>query len=130
MLISSGAGDDSFVQVEASVHAMQLALSNMALQSYEDSHPLVGLESLSNFPLVHAIMVLQVETSEQAEHVVSAAAAIALQSNDDSHPLVGSASLLNLPAEQATTVHDEEDEQEVHVPPATEGHPFSHPLLA
>ena len=80
-LLSSGAGDDSFVQVEASVpvHVVQLAFLNISLQSYEDSHPLVGLESLSNFPLVHAIMLLQVETPEQAEHVVSAAAAIAFR---------------------------------------------------
>ena len=95
-LLSSGASDESLVQVEASVHAMQLALSNMALQSKDDSHPLVGSASLLNFPLVQAVMVVQVEASEQTAHVVSAAAVIALQSNDDSHPLLGSASLLNL----------------------------------
>ena len=47
-------------------------------------------------------MVVQVEASEQAVHVVSAAAVIALQLYDDSHPLVESASLLNFPL-----VHDE-----------------------
>ena len=61
----------------------------IALQSNEDSHPLVGSASLSNFSLVQAVMMLQVSASEQAIHVVSAAATIALQSNDDSHPLVG-----------------------------------------
>ena len=82
-------------------------------------------------------MVVQVEASEQAAHVVSAAAVIALQSNDDSHPLLGSASLLNLLVEQAAMavqVDALEVAADVHathdVAPATEGHPASHPLLA
>ena len=82
-------------------------------------------------------MVVQVEASEQAAHVVSAAAVIALQSNDDSHPLLGSASLLNLLVEQAAMavqVDALEVAADVHathdVAPATEGHPItSHPLL-
>ena len=81
-------------------------------------------------------MAVQVEASEQAVHVVSAAAVIALQSNDDSHPLLGSASLLNLLVEQAAMAVQVDalevaaDEHATHdVAPATEGHPTSHPLL-
>ena len=112
-----------------SVQARHVTLGNMALQWKADSHPFVGSSSLLNFPLSHAVMVVQVEASEQAVHVVLTTAVIALQSKDNSHPLVGSASPLNLPLEHATAVHVEEDEQEVHVPPATGGHPASHPLL-
>ena len=83
-LLSSGAGDDSFVQVEPSVpvHVVQLALSNMALQSYEDSHPLVGLESLSNLPAEH-VTAVQVDEDEQEVHFPSAT-----EGQLASHPLL------------------------------------------
>ena len=119
------------------VHAMQLALSNMALQSYEDSHPLVGLESLLNIPLVQEEIAVQVDAFflEQAVHVP--VENMSLQSNNDSHPLVGSASLLKLLAEHepmAVQVDSLEVAADVHAlhnvtPASTAGHPASHPLL-
>jgi len=65
--------------------------------------------------------------AEQAVHVVEATE-IALQSKDDSQPLVGRESLSNLLLVHVeSAVQTEDDEQEVHVVAATDGHPASHP---
>ena len=91
-LVIFGGGADRTVHLVLLVQAEHVTLVKMALQWKGDSHPLVGLASLLNFPLSHDAMMVQVEASEQAVHVVLTTAEIALQSKDDSHPLVGSAS--------------------------------------
>ena len=71
-------------------------------------------------------MEVQVVEDEHEMHVVpTSAVEIALQSNDDSQPLAGRESLSNLLLVRA--VQTEDDEQEVHVVAATDGHPASHP---
>ena len=120
-LVSCGGGVERRVQEVESVQVRHVALRNMALQSKDDSHPLVESASLLNFPLVQAVMVMQVDALEQAAHVVSTAAVIALQLKDDSHPLVASASLLNLLREQVTAVHMSLSEHVSQVPLTTVG---------
>ena len=130
MIFGSGVSTDRTVHLVLLVQAVHVTVENMILQLKGDSHPFFGSSSLLNFPLSHAVMVMQVEASEQAVHMVLTTAVIAVQSKDDSHPLVKSASLSYFPAVQVKAVHVEEDEQEVQVPSATGGHPASHPLLA
>ena len=129
-LMIFGGGANRMVHLVLLVQAEHVTVENMGLQSKADSHPFFGSSSLLNFPLSHAVMVMQVEASEQAVHMVLTTAVIAVQSKDDSHPLVRSASLSYFPSVQVKAVHVEDDEQEVQVPSATEGHPASHPLLA
>ena len=101
----------------------------MSLQLKELSHPFAGLKSLLKFPAWQDTAV-HMEESEQAVHM-ALGLAIALQLKELSHPFAGLKSLSKFPARHAVKpVHVEESEHSVHVAPATEGQPASHPLLA
>ena len=66
------------------MHAVPLAVSEIALQLYEDSQPVIGLESLSNFPS-RQVTAVQVVEEEQDVHV-ALATAIVLHASQHSEP--------------------------------------------
>ena len=56
---------------EHDTHMVPGTLASIALQSYEDSQPLVASRSLLNLPFRHVERVVQTESEEHAIHVVS-----------------------------------------------------------
>ena len=67
------------VEDEHEMHVVPTSAVEIALQSNDDSQPLVASKSLLNLPFRHVESVVQIEEEEQAIHVVSTAAEIALQ---------------------------------------------------
>ena len=70
MIFGSGVSTDRAVHLLMLVQDVHVTLENMVLQLKGDSHPFFGSSSLSNFALSHAVMMVQVEASEQAVQVV------------------------------------------------------------
>ena len=66
------------VEEEHAMHVVPAVVTEIALQSNDDSQPLVASKSLLNLLFRHVESVVQIEEEEQAIHVVSATE-IALQ---------------------------------------------------
>ena len=79
MISGSGVSTDRTVHLVLLVQAVHVTVENMVLQSKADSHPFFGSSSLLNFPLSHAVMVVQVKASEQTVHMVLTTAGIPIQ---------------------------------------------------